>query len=78
MYENIGENLRYLRSTRIPAYSQREAAQKLHVSKSTYARYEKGDLIPPLWFLYEAAAFYRLEINVLLSEDLRKERENEE
>ena len=48
MYENIGDNLHYLRYTRTPFYSQREVAQKLHVSKSTYARYEKGDLIPPL------------------------------
>lgn len=78
MYENIGENLRYLRSTRTPAYSQREAAQKLHVSKSTYARYEKGDLIPPLWFLHEVAAFYNIEVNTLLSEELRKEHRNEE
>ena len=52
MYENIGDNLHYLRYTRTPFYSQREVAQKLHVSKSTYARYEKGDLIPPLWFLH--------------------------
>ena len=78
MYENIGENLRYLRSTRNPAYSQREAAQKLHVSKSTYARYEKGDLIPPLWFLHEVAVFYGIEVSVLLSEELRKEHRNEE
>ena len=78
MYENIGENLRYLRSTRNPAYSQREVAKKLHVSKSTYARYEKGELIPPLWFLYEIAVFYGLEVSVLLSKELRKEHENEE
>lgn len=78
MYENIADNLRYLRSTREPAYSQREVAQKLHVSKSTYARYEKGELIPPLWFLHQAAVFYGIEINVLLSEELRKERRNEE
>lgn len=78
MYENIAENLRYLRSTRDPVYSQREVAQKLHVSKSTYARYEKGELIPPLWFLHEAAVFYGLEVSVLMSKELRKERENEE
>lgn len=78
MYENIAENLRYLRSTRDPIYSQREVAQKLHVSKSTYARYEKGELIPPLWFLHEAAVFYGLEISVLMSKELGKERDNEE
>ena len=39
VYENIAENLRYLRASRDPVYSQREIAKKLHVSKSTYARY---------------------------------------
>ena len=73
MYENIGDNLHYLRYTRTPFYSQREVAQKLHVSKSTYARYEKGDLIPPLWFLHEVAAFYGIEVILLLSDSLRKE-----
>ncbi len=46
MYENIAENLRYLRASRDLVYSQREIAKKLHVSKSTYARYERGELIP--------------------------------
>lgn len=78
MYENIGENLRYLRAARTPSYSQREAARKLHVSKSTYARYERGDLIPPLWFLHEVAVFYGVEVNALLSEELRKEHRDEE
>ena len=73
MYENIGDNLHYLRYTRTPFYSQREVAQKLHVSKSTYARYEKGDLIPPLWFLHEVAACYDIEVSLLLSDSLRKE-----
>ena len=73
MYENIGDNLHYLRYTRTPFYSQREVAQKLHVSKSTYARYEKGDLIPPLWFLHEVATFYDIEVSLLLSDSLRKE-----
>lgn len=73
MYENIGDNLHYLRYTRTPFYSQREVAQKLHVSKSTYARYEKGDLILPLWFLHEVAAFYGIEVSLLLSDSLRKE-----
>ena len=41
MYENIAENLRYLRASRDPVYSQREIAKKLHVSKSTYARSEE-------------------------------------
>ena len=77
MYENIAENLKYLRSTRVPIYSQREIAGKLNVSKSTYARYERGELIPPLWFLHEAALFYGIEVSALLSEEL-KEGVNEE
>ena len=75
MYENIAENLKYLRSTRVPMYSQREIAGKLHVSKSTYARYERGELIPPLWFLHEAAQFYGIEVSVLVSKELKEEKE---
>ena len=73
MYENIADNLRYLRTTRTPAYSQREIAEKLQVSRSTYARYEKGELIPPLWFLYQASVFYGIDVNTLLSKELQKE-----
>ena len=81
MYENIAENLRYLRASRDPVYSQREIAKKLHVSKSTYARYERGELIPPLWFLqipplwflHQVAVFYGVSVGVLLSKELGKE-----
>ena len=34
VYENIAENLRYLRASRDLVYSQREIAKKLHVSKA--------------------------------------------
>lgn len=72
MYENICLNLVYLRNTRIPPYTQRELAQKLHVSRNTYRRYEKGLRIPPLWFLNDVAKFYNIELKELISEDLRK------
>ena len=50
-----------------------EIAKKLHVSKSTYARYERGELIPPLWFLHQVAVFYGVSVGVLLSKELGKE-----
>lgn len=61
MYENIGENLRLLRQSRRPEYSQREIAEKLKVNRNTYAKYEQGKLVPPVWFLYEVASFYGID-----------------
>lgn len=61
MYENIGENLKLLRQRRKPEYSQREIAEKLKVNRNTYAKYEQGKLMPPVWFLYEVARFYRID-----------------
>lgn len=71
MSDKIAGNLRYLRTTRTPEYSQREVAQKLHISRSAYSRYEKGIYIPPLWFLQEVAAFYGISIDILVNEDLQ-------
>lgn len=61
MYENIGENLKLLRKSRKPEYSQREIADKLKVNRNTYAKYEQGKLVPPVWFLYEVARFYNID-----------------
>lgn len=61
MYENIGENLKLLRKTRTPEYSQREVAEKLMVNRNTYAKYEQGKLVPPIWFLYDVARFYKID-----------------
>lgn len=72
MYDNIPLNLRYLRYTRMPHYSQREIAQKLHVSRSAYARYEKGTMIPPVWFLCEVAKFYNVDVAELFLNDMRR------
>lgn len=70
MSDKIAGNLRFLRSTRVPEYSQREIAQKLHISRSAYSRYENGTFIPPLWFLRQAAAFYGISIDTLVNEDM--------
>lgn len=71
-YDNIPANLRYLRSTRTPNYSKREIAQKLHVSRSTYSRYESGMMIPPVWFLCEVAKFYSVDVADLFLNDIRR------
>ena len=68
----LPKNLKYLRSTRRPKYSQREIAQKLHVSRSAYCRYERGVCMPPLFFLHKISAFYGLEISELINEDLQR------
>ena len=72
MYGYIADNLKFLRFSRMPAYSQRELAQKIHVSRSTYGRYERGELIPPICVLENIAVFYGLDIQELLWNDLRK------
>lgn len=66
MYENISENLKLLRKSRKPEYSQREIAEKLKVNRNTYAKYEQGKLVPPIWFLHEVARFYQIDFFVLV------------
>lgn len=72
MVGKIACNLRYLRTTRQPGYSQRELAHKLNISRSAYSRYEKGRYIPPLWFLNAAAVFYGISIDQLVNDDLKR------
>lgn len=72
MVGKIACNLRYLRTTRQPGYSQRELANKLKISRSAYSRYEKGRYIPPLWFLHEVAVFYGISIDQLVNDDLKR------
>lgn len=72
MHGYIADNLKYLRFQRTPAYSQREIARKMHISRSTYGRYERGELSPPIWFLERIAEFYGLDMQLLLWSDLRK------
>ena len=72
MSKRIAENLKYLRSTRYPNYSQREIAQKLNISRSAYSRYEKGIFLPPLWVLRVVAAFYGISLDELVNEDMKR------
>ena len=44
----------------------------MHISRSTYGRYERGELSPPIWFLERIAEFYGLDMQLLLWSDLRK------
>ena len=78
MSDKLAGNLRYLRTTRKPEYSQREFALKLRVSRSTYSRYENGLYIPPLWFLREVATFYDINIDSLINDDLTRSETSEE
>lgn len=75
MYENIGENLRLLRQSRRPEYSQREIAEKLKVNRNTYAKYEQGKLVPPVWFLYEVASFYGIDFFELVFGTVERDEE---
>ena len=63
---------RRLEDLRIDAdKTQQEVADYLNCKREVYRRYEKGIYIPPLWFLQEVAAFYGINIDILVNEDLQ-------
>lgn len=51
-------NLRRLRLSRQPRLSQERLAQKLGVSRATYAKYEQGRRMPPAWFVFSTANYF--------------------
>ena len=65
-------NLRELRKSRNPSYSQREIAEKLKVNRNTYAKYERGKIQPPISFIIEVSKFYNVDINKLLTMELER------
>lgn len=60
----IGENICYLR--KISGYTQEEISDKIHVSRSTYASYERGSKIPPTNTLIDLAGVYGINMSTLV------------
>lgn len=73
----ISENLKRMRKSRFPSPSCKQVADKLGISRSTYARYENGTSAPPLWVIQKAAVFYAVPYrNLLETTMITKEGDN--
>ena len=51
-----------------PPLSQERLAKKLGVSRSTYANYEQGRRMPPVWFVFSTANYFCVPVEVLFQE----------
>lgn len=60
----LSSRLRELRIKR--EMSQKDVAEQLHMSRSTYTYYEAGRTLPDLVLLLKLAKLYRLPLNELL------------
>lgn len=60
------QNLKALRLNRF--LSQGEMAEVIHVTKSTYAHYERGTRRPDVDKIYELANFFQVRIDTLFSQ----------
>lgn len=67
----LADNIRYLRM-QIPEMTQEKIAEKLVVSRDSYAKYETGKTAPPLDVLLTISRYYQVSTDLLLTVDLRK------
>lgn len=67
----FSQNLKQLRLLRNPRLSQERLANKLGVSRNTYAQYELGKRMPPAWFVLNTANYFKVSIEQLLGEQLK-------
>ncbi|HIT88382.1 MAG TPA: helix-turn-helix transcriptional regulator [Candidatus Coprocola pullicola] len=58
--------LKALRMAKKDAVSQQRIANKLGISRSTYAKYETGERIPPVWVLKKIAEYFDVSLADLL------------
>lgn len=71
----VSVNLKRMRKSLFPAPSCQQVADKLGISRSTYARYENGLSEPPLWVIQRAALLYEIPYHSLLETSNTKEGE---
>ena len=67
-------NLKRLRFFRFPRLSQARLAQKLGVTRNTYAGYESGKRLPPAWFVCCVAEYFGVPVDELVGREFTKER----
>lgn len=68
----LADNIRYLRMQQIPELSQQQLAEKLIVTRVSYAKYETAKASPPLDVLLAISRYYHISTDLLLTVDLRK------
>lgn len=68
----FSQNLKYLRLLRNPRLSQESLANKLGVSRKTYAQYEQGKRMPPAWFVLNTANYFKVSMEQLLGVQINK------
>ena len=66
-------NLKRLRLFRFPRLSQARLAQKLGLTRNTYAGYESGKRLPPAWFVCCTAEYFGVPVDELVGRELTKE-----
>lgn len=74
----FSQNLRYLRLLRSPKLSQEKLAKKLGVSRGTYAHYERGTRMPPVWFVLNTANYFNVAIESLLNDPMKNKKKGAE
>lgn len=68
----LADNIRFLRLKQVPNLSQEKIAEKLLISRDSYAKYETAKYTPPLDVLLAISRFYHISTDLLLTVDLRK------
>lgn len=68
----LADNIRYLRLKQEPNLSQEKIAEKLLISRDSYAKYETAKYTPPLDVLLAISRYYHISTDLLLTVDLRK------
>lgn len=68
----LADNIRYLRLKQVPNLSQEKFAEKLLISRESYAKYETAKYTPPLDVLLAISRYYHISTDLLLTVDLRK------
>lgn len=68
----LADNIRYLRLKQAPILSQEKIAEKLMISRDSYAKYETAKYTPPLDVLLAISRYYHISTDLLLTVDLRK------
>ncbi|WP_394678719.1 XRE family transcriptional regulator [uncultured Sphingobacterium sp.] len=68
----LADNIRYLRLQQIPEISQQQIADRLFLTRVSYAKYETAKASPPLDVLLAISRYYHISTDLLLTVDLRK------
>ena len=70
----LSGNLRYLRAQK--KLSQQQLANELMITRGRYAKYEDGKSEPPLEILQRISRFFKVSIDLMISDRLQQEKDN--